>query len=492
MKFSKILISAVAGLALLPSALLAAEPAAPIAQTSLEARLAKLFRSEGLTASEAAMQAMRTSRDVMAKDAARNGAQASLDSARFAYIPRVVGSASYTRLSDIDPPALGLGDNGRFVVTTGPTGPLGDRQLFTAPDFKFPVFLDNGALRAGIVIPISDYVWRSAQQVAATAHQRDAAAWDVQAARLKAAADARVSYYQWVRGRGQKVVADQSLEQSKSRAEDIIHAFEAGSSSRADVLRGDSLVEGARLLVARAGNASQLGEEGLIIAMHAEPGVSLEVGENIFRDLAPAAAIDDFEALVTEAAGQRVELKVLGESVEALVSQRKALWANAVPRLDATGNALYANPNPRYIPGVAGWRATWDVGAALTWSPTDLPAAVAGVSAADARVRQNEAQKLAVLDALRIEVRQSWLAVKESEVALSSTGKALLSAEEAYRVRQELFRNGRATVVEVIDSETELTRARFEAINARIDARIARVRLEHATGRDVVSLAAVN
>ena len=107
MKFSKSLISAVAGLALFPSALLTAEPAAPIAQTSLEARLAKLFRSEGLTASEAAEQAMRSSRDVMAKDAARDGAQASLDSARFAFIPRVVGSASYTRLSDIDPPALG-------------------------------------------------------------------------------------------------------------------------------------------------------------------------------------------------------------------------------------------------------------------------------------------------------------------------------------------------------------------------------------------------
>lgn len=85
---------------------------------------------------------------------------------------------------------------------------------------------------------------------------------------------------------------------------------------------------------------------------------------------------------------------MLGESVEALVSQRKALWANVVPRLDATGNALYANPNLRYIPGVVGWRATWDVGAALTWSPTDLPAAVAAVSAADARVRQTKSAEI--------------------------------------------------------------------------------------------------
>jgi outer membrane protein TolC len=37
----------------------------------------------------------------------------------------------------------------------------------------------------------------------------------------------------------------------------------------------------------------------------------------------------------------------------------------------------------------------------------------------------------------------------------------------------------------VIDAETELTRARLEALNAQIDARIARVRFAHAVGDDV-------
>ena len=454
----------------------------------LEARLSQLIANQGLTANEAAQQAVATSREVMAKDAARDAAQAALDAARYAYIPRVTAGASYSRLSAIDPPALGLGDNGRFVVTTGPAGPLGDRPLFAAPDFKFPVILDNGLMRAGVTIPLSDDVWRSAQQLSAADHQRDSATWDVQASRLKAAAEGRIAYYQWVRGRGQKIVADQSLEQSKGRAEDIAHAFEAGSSSRADVLRGESLVEGARLLVARADNASQLAQESLAVAMHAPAGSAFEVGEDIFHELPSLTSADDFEALVQEALGQRVELKVLGESIEALIAQKKALWANVVPRLDGTANLLYGNPNPRFIPAVADWRFTWDVGASISWSPTDVPGAVAQVSAANARARQVEAQKLGLFDALRVEVRQSWLAVRESTVALSSTQKALLSAEEAYRVRQDLFRNGRATVVEVIDSQTELTRARFEAINARIDARIARVRLEHATGRDVASL----
>jgi outer membrane protein TolC len=52
-------------------------------------------------------------------------------------------------------------------------------------------------------------------------------------------------------------------------------------------------------------------------------------------------------------------------------------------------------------------------------------------------------------------------------------------------VRRLLFLNGRATSVELTDAETERSRAQLEVIGARIDHRIAEVRLAHATGNDV-------
>jgi len=80
---------------------------------------------------------------------------------------------------------------------------------------------------------------------------------------------------------------------------------------------------------------------------------------------------------------------------------------------------------------------------------------------------------------------QAVNAVGEARAALVSTAQGLVAAEESYRVRRSLFQNGRATSVELTDAETDLTRARLEAINARVDLRIALVRREHATGRDV-------
>jgi outer membrane protein len=55
----------------------------------------------------------------------------------------------------------------------------------------------------------------------------------------------------------------------------------------------------------------------------------------------------------------------------------------------------------------------------------------------------------------------------------------------AYRVARELFNNGRGTSTTLADAESDLTRARLDLLNAKVNARTARIRLEHALGRDV-------
>lgn len=454
-------------------------------ESALDARVRALFVADGLTADGVAKRAMQNSRELEARAAALDAADAQLNAARFGFIPRLSGGVSYTRLSNITPPTLGLGDQGRFLVTTGPAGPLGDRPVFAAGDISFPVFLDNYALRAGLVVPISDYLLRTVQQVQGASEQRRAAQLDSRIARLKAANDGRLAYFAWVRARGQQVVAQQTLEQSRSRAEDIKRAFGVGSGSRADVLRAESLVEQARLLLARTDNLAGLTEQQLRLAMRSPDAEPLGIAATDFDTLAPVEGTADFESLVARAAQGRLELQSLDATRLALEAQRKTNWATLAPRLDATGSVLYANPNQRYVPNDGQWHFTWDVGVALSWQPTDLPAGLAQLSAAEARVRQTQAQLHAIEEALRVEVKQAVLSLQETAVALESTRKAQASAEEGYRVRQELFTNGRSTAVEVIDAETELTRSRLEALNAQIDARIARVRFDHAVGDDV-------
>ena len=66
--------------------------------------------------------------------------------------------------------------------------------------------------------------------------------------------------------------------------------------------------------------------------------------------------------------------------------------------------------------------------------------------------------------------------------AIDTTTRALVTAEEAYRVRRALFQNGRATNLELTDAELDLPRARLDAIDARIALRVAKANLARAVG----------
>jgi outer membrane protein len=186
-----------------------------------------------------------------------------------------------------------------------------------------------------------------------------------------------------------------------------------------------------------------------------------------------------------EAQQNRAELRSLAANVDALKRSAKVARAGYYPSLSAFADGIYANPNQRKFPASDEWFPTWDVGARLTWSPNDALSTKSGAADADAKIAAIEAQRQAAMDGIVLEVQQAWTAVKEADYAIDTSARQVASAEEAYRVARELFNAGRATSTMLTDAETDLVRARLEVLNANVDAKTARVRLEHAIGRDV-------
>jgi outer membrane protein TolC len=197
--------------------------------------------------------------------------------------------------------------------------------------------------------------------------------------------------------------------------------------------------------------------------------------------VAGGAQLDD---LMGTARRQRLEFKAIDTGIEAKERQRDAEQANLLPRLSAFGTADYADPNQRVFPQQDKFKLTWQVGAQLTWTLND--ALIAGTSQRRIQAEANElrADRENLDRGTRIEVLSAQQAVSLAQHALSTTQKGLSAAEESYRVRKELLNAERATAVELVDAETELTRARIAALNARVDLRVARAQLDHAVGND--------
>jgi outer membrane protein TolC len=469
--------------ALLPLVLFAhAAAAAPVRdETTLRTRLTGMVgRPDGLAADDVARRAQATSFELRQKREEVLAAAAAADQALVAWFPRLQLSARYARLSPIDAQPIG----NLVVAPPGtPTGPIAPgTPLINAP-IAFPVILNSTSIAASLQLPLLDYVLRIPSLNAAARHQREAACWSERAARRQVAAEARVVYYSWARARLQAVVAEQALAQAHGHLDSARHALDAGSASKADFLRVQAQVASAELFLTRARNLEAVLAEQLRTAMHDRGPGHYEIGEDLRVELAPLG-LGALESLVDEAWKSRLEPRVLDELFGARTAERGVARAGMLPRIDGFADVVTADPNPRFFPQRDSFETTWDAGAQLTWSPNEVAQAAFASRAGSARVAAVSAERDALRDRLRGEVMQALAAVREADFAVAATARGLDAAEESYRVRRDLYANGRATSFELTDAETDLTQARLNAVAARIDQRISRVRFAHAVGRD--------
>ena len=446
----------------------------------LLARLrARVAQPGGLTSTDVGRRAVVTSTEDRSREADVASAGAEVLRADVGYYPRLTVTARYTRQSPITPPSLGL-----VAVpvdqTVPPRTPVTNVVAFP---LSFPVVLDNYMLQANVVVPLSDYFLRIGQTRAAALSNQEASAITREATRRTVATQAKLLYYTWARNLMQEAVTEQSVEQARWHLELTRAGRDAGRTPDVEVVRAESALASAELLNQRTNNAAIAAEERLRTVLHDSSGARYRIGEDLLTPL-PSAPVEGAAVLYAEALRKRPEMRAFARSDAALRAQRTATESTGLPRLDAFGNGYVANPNPRIFPQREEWKATWDVGVQLAWSPNDLGGSDASTRSLDAARKKLDAERAAVKDTLRDEISDALVATKEADEEAESAGRGLSAAEESYRVRRDLYELGRATQVELVDAETDVLRARLEMIQARVDARVARVRLEHAVGRD--------
>lgn len=439
----------------------AAPPAAADDMVAFEKDLDALFAKGGLTADQAASRAGAASLAVRRRVAEIDAAVAQLETAELARVPQVSAQLSYTRLSPVVP----------FRI------PLGATPVTIAS-------LQNAYLaEARLVVPLSDYVLRYPKLIDAAKLGAEAARVSKRSSEVSAGQDARLAYYEWVRSRLQVLIATRQLIQVQRTLDQVRALAEVQRLSRADLLRVESQEAQAEQVVDQLENIAQLREEQLRLQIGAPTGEPLAIGEDIRGELA-APVTGSLDEAAGTATRQRLEFKVIDTGIQAKESQRAAETANLLPRLSAFAVTDYADPNLRVFPQKDEFKLTWSVGAQLTWTINDALVSRASDRRLRAEANELRADRENLERGTRIEVLAAQQAVALAQHALATSQKGLVAAEEGYRVRKELLNAERATAVELVDAETELTRSRIAALNARVDLRVARAQLDHAIGND--------
>jgi outer membrane protein len=412
----------------------------------------------GLTAEQAAARAGKVSPTVQRRIAEIEAALANAESASLARVPRVSASASYTRLSAIDP------------------------LMFPGfPPIEFPV--NSYATQAQIAIPLSDYLVRFPKLVDAARLGAEAARTNRKASEVDAGQEARLAYYEWMRARLQVLIAERQLAQVQTVLKQVRALADAQRVNRADLMRVESNEAQAEQVVNQLRNLTALREEQLRLLIGAGPGEQLALGEDP-RGEVSAPAAGKLDELITRATSKRLEFRAIDLGIRARELQRKSEKADALPRLSAFAVADYARPNQRQFPQEDVFKFTWQAGVQLTWTLNDALLSRPNQRRLAAETNQLRADRENLLRGTRIEVLAAQQAVELAQLSLATSAKGLAAAEEGYRVRRELLNADRATAVELVDAETDLTRARINALNARVDLRVALAQLAHALGDD--------
>lgn len=475
----------------------------PAAPPEFEDPLLQVLQPQpgGLTSQDVARRAVESSPSIATRQASVELAEAQLDATLYQFIPRVEASFTYTRLSktEID---IGGDLGGGFLVgalnegplTLGPCEPDSIFQcvidLQGSPVGAFPVDfsidpppLDSFSLQAQLGVPISDYIARLPAAKKSSQAQIKAAELARDAEQLTNQKDARLAYYDWVRAKVGVVALEQSILRTTARLADAQASFDAGVASKADVMRLDAAVANLTAIKIEAENFRELAAQNLALLMGESEFSRYEIGEDVLAPEPQMADSDDLEALISEAQRERLESHAISASRKSIDQGIKTTRAGYYPRLDGFADATYANPNQRFFPAAPVWNGSWAAGLRLSFVLGDALQASAQIDQLEANRRQLDAQQALVHRGLALEVAAAWAERQSAAAALQYTEQAKESAAEGYRVAVDLFQVGEATTTDILDAEYEQVSTTLNAINTKIDLRIANLKLEYATGR---------
>ena len=445
-----------------------ARPAAPATADDMEAfqkDLDAMFVKGGLTADQAAARAGSVSPAVQRRVAELDASIASVQATELLQVPEISAKASYTRLSFIPP--------FRIANPMNPSMP-----------FLIPFLQNTYDAQATIAVPLSDYVVRFPKDIQAARLGEDAARDNEGSARVDAAEDAREAYYEWVRAKLQVLIAQRQLVQVQTTLAQEKALFEVQRVSKADYLRLVSQAADAERTLDQLTQLAILREQQLRLLIGARDDEPLAIGEDIRQEVS-VPEVASLDAMVKQAEHQRYDFRAVDSGIAAKESQRDAEKANMYPQLSAFATAEDARPNPRVFPQTDQFKFTWLAGIQLTWNFNQALISRSNLDRLAAEADELRADRAGLAQSTEIQILAAAQALELSVRSLQTTKEGLEAAEESYRVRKELLNAERATAVELVDAQTDLTRAWIAALNARVDLRVALAQLSHALGEDV-------
>ena len=311
--------------------------------------------------------------------------------------------------------------------------------------------------------------------VGAAEHDESASREDYDRVRLDTAYGTADAYLHVLEARASADIAHRSVTDIQSELDRAVQLRKADVYTDIDVLRFQSAKAQADQVALHADTDVETSIAQLVVQMGLHDGAAIDVTDDLPGDAPPLAMTLD-QALA-RAISARPELRAARDRVASAEAQRTAAHDRYFPDVRAVG--VWS-----HLTGVQPFQPEDEefLGVRLSWDVWDWGAIHQGVKEAEAHRSSAVATASALVDRIRLDVRQHWLAGKAGYDRIAVARTQQQTADEALRLQKVRFDAGAATTTDVLDAETDAARARLQFAIARYDYYLELVALARAVG----------
>lgn len=368
-----------------------------------------------------------------------------------------------------------------FNRTNNPMMVVGDKlnqEVFSAKDFPVnqlnnPAPISNFNTQVVITQPIFDQgkTWVGMSQAkigSQTVHEeREWLKQEVIFAVVKA-------YTDTVRAKEDLTLTQETEKMASAHVKLAEDLFQTGQRVKSDFLSAKVRLSEVKEMVIQSQNAFRIAQAALNKAM----GVNQEEAFTLEGELGSSQESFDLKSLISEALEKRPDCLAMENEVKNGQQAVRMAKTNYLPAFNLM--AQYDLNDRKDV-----WHATgesWTVGGIFHFNVFDGLNSTYKLQAANAMLMNLENQKEELRNKIELEVREAFHKFEEARERLNVTSEAIFQAEESLRIVEDRYKTGLTTMVEVLDNQVALARAKRNHLYALCDLGLTRANLDLVRG----------
>ncbi len=271
-------------------------------------------------------------------------------------------------------------------------------------------------------------------------------------------------------------VLEENLMASKKRDESFQKLENNGIVAKSDRLKANLQTSDVELQLLDAQNSASIANINMDLMLGLPETTMIETDPNYITALADPDS-KTITYYMEQATSNRRDLQAFDYQKKAAALGTKAAKAENWPSIALTGGYIAAD-----VPNILTVTNAANIGIGVQYNVDNLWKKNSSLLKAQSKERQIELGQELLYDQIKLEVNRDFQNSQFAQKRIGVYEKAAAQANENYRVVNNKYNNGLATITELLDADTAQISANVNVINAKADAMLAYRKLLQSSG----------